>query len=81
MKYILKCGGVGKRMNNYSLPNPLNYINRKHIIEYAINNIPSHEIYIIYNIYLSEFNFEEIVINMFKTKKIFFSKIYHILSK
>ena len=25
MKYVLLCGGVGKRTNNYSLPKPLNY--------------------------------------------------------
>ena len=66
------CGGIGKRMNNYSLPKPLNYINGKYMIEIIIDNIPSEEIYIIYNIYLKEFNFEEIVINLFKTKKIHF---------
>ena len=75
MKYILLCGGIGKRCNNYSLPKPLNYINGKYMIEYIIKNIPSNELYIIYNIYLKEYNFEEIVINLFKTKKIFFSYI------
>lgn len=75
MKYILLCGGIGKRCNNYSLPKPLNYINGKYMIEYIIKNIPSNELYIIYNIYLKEYNFEEIVINLFKTKKIFFCYI------
>ena len=75
MKYILLCGGIGKRCNNYSLPKPLNYINGKYMIETIIDNIPSNEIYIIYNIFLSEYNFEEIVINLFKNKKIYFSKI------
>lgn len=73
MKYILLCGGVGKRNNNYSLPKPLNYINGKHMIQYTIENIPSNEVYIIYNIYLDKYNFKEIVVNLFKTKIIHFS--------
>lgn len=75
MKYILLCGGIGKRCNNYSLPKPLNYINGKYMIEYIIENIPSNQIYIIYNICLKEYNFEEIVINLFKPKKLYFSPI------
>lgn len=75
MKYILLCGGIGSRLNNYSLPKPLNYINGKHMIEYIIENIPSDIIYIVYNIYLKEYNFEEIIINIFKNKKIYFSCI------
>ena len=75
MKYVLLCGGIGKRINNYSLPKPLNYINGKYMIEYIIENIPNNEIYIVYNIFLQQYNFEEIVINLFKTKKIYFSTI------
>lgn len=75
MKYILLCGGIGKRCNNYSLPKPLNFINGKHMIERIIKNIPSEEIYIIYNIFLEEYSFEEIVKNLFKEKKIHFSKV------
>jgi capsule biosynthesis phosphatase len=75
MIYILLCGGIGKRMDNYSLPKPLNYINGKHMIEIIINNIPSDTIYIIYNVYLKEFNFEEIVLHLFKNKQIYFSEI------
>jgi len=75
MKYILLCGGIGKRCNNYSLPKPLNYINGKYMIEYIIENIPSNEIYIIYNIFLEEYNFEEIIINLFKNKKLHFCKV------
>lgn len=72
MKYILLCGGLGSRYNNYSLPKPLNYINGKHMIEFTIENIPSDEIYIIYNIFLDEYMFKEIVINLFKKKNILF---------
>ena len=67
MIYILLCGGIGSRNNNYSLPKPLNYIEGKHMIEYNIERIPSKEIYIIYNKVLQNYNFEEIIINKFKT--------------
>ena len=52
MKFVILCGGIGKRCNNYSLPKPLNFIQGKHMIEYVIENIPSNEVYIIYNILL-----------------------------
>ena len=74
MKYIILCGGI-KTEKDYSLPTPLNYINGKYMIEYIIDNIPSNEIYIFYNIFLEEYNFEEIVLNLFKEKTIYFSKI------
>jgi capsule biosynthesis phosphatase len=75
MKYILLCGGIGSRYNNYSLPKPLNYVYGKHMIEFIIENIPSDEIYIIYNIFLDEYNFKEIVVNKFKDKRIYFSRV------
>ena len=75
MKYIILCGGIGKRNNQYSLPKPLNYINGKHLIEYIIESIPSNEIYIIYNIGLNNYNFKEIVLNKFKNHKIHFSQV------
>jgi NDP-sugar pyrophosphorylase family protein len=73
MKYIILCGGINE--SSYSLPKPLNYIHGKYMIEYIIENIPSKDIYIFYNIFLEEYNFEEIVINLFKDKNIYFSKI------
>jgi capsule biosynthesis phosphatase len=78
MKYILLCGGIGSRYNKYSLPKPLNYIEGKHMIEFIIENIPSDEIYIIYNIFLDEYNFKEIVINKFKNKIFHFSCIEYL---
>lgn len=75
MKYILLCGGIGKRCNGYSLPKPLNYIHGRHMIEYIIENIPSNEIYIVYNVFLDQFNFREIIINKFKNKVIHFSQV------
>jgi len=75
MKYIILCGGIGKETTNYSLPKPLNLIQGRHMIEYIIDNIPSNEIFIIYNILLDEYNFQEILINKCKPKKIHFSQI------
>ena len=64
MKYILLCGGIGKRNNQYSLPKPLNYINGKHLIEYLIESIPSNQIYIVYNSALDQYNFKEITVKV-----------------
>ena len=75
MKYILLCGGIGKKNNQYSLPKPLNYINGKHLIEYLIESIPSNEIYIVYNTILDNYNFKEIIINKFKLKTVYFSSL------
>ena len=75
MKYIILCGGIGKRLTNYSLPKPLNLVQGRHMIEYVIDNIPSNEIFIIYNIFLDEYNFQEILINKCKSKKLHFSQI------
>ena len=75
MKYIILCGGIGKRNKQYSLPKPLNYINGKHLIEYIIESIQSNEIYIIYNIGLNNYNFKEIIINKFKNHKLYFSQV------
>lgn len=75
VKFIILCGGIGKRNNNYSLPKPLNYINSRHMIEYIIEQIPLSDVYIIYNIALAQYNFEEIIINRAKTKKFHFAQV------
>ena len=90
MKYIILCGGIDKQptsssshsqasqqasRSSPSLPSPLNYIQGRHMIEYVIDNIPSNEVYIIYNIFLDEYNFQEILINKCKSKRLFFSQI------
>lgn len=76
--YVLLCGGIGKRNENYSLPKPLNMINGKHLIEYVINDIPSDNIHVIYNYILKRFNFEYIVRNLFKSKTFSFYCIDYI---
>jgi capsule biosynthesis phosphatase len=45
------------------------------MIEYIIKSIPSNEIHIIYNIFLNEYNFKQIVINLFKQKTIYFYEV------
>jgi hypothetical protein len=45
------------------------------MIEYIIDKIPSNDIFIIYNIFLDEYNFQEILINKCKYKKLYFSQI------
>lgn len=65
MKYIIVCDET-----------PLHFIEGRHRIEAIINDIPSDEIYIIYNIALDEYNFQEIVINKCKQVSLFhFSQI------
>jgi capsule biosynthesis phosphatase len=73
MKYIILCGGIGKQ--TATLPKPLNFIQGRHMIEYVIDVIPSNEVFIIYNIFLDEYNFQEILINKCKSKKFHFSQI------
>jgi capsule biosynthesis phosphatase len=76
MKYIILCGGIGKQTaRQHSLPKPLNFIQGRHMIEYVVDNIPSNEVFIIYNIFLDEYNFQEILINKCKSKKFHFSQI------
>ena len=75
MKYIILCGGIGIRVNNYSLPKPLNFIKGRHLIEYIIDSLNTNEIYIVYNKILDIYNFEEIIINKYKNKVFYFSQI------
>ncbi len=65
------CGGNGKRLDNYSLPKPLNLINGKPMIYYTLSQIPDEikTINFIVNKNLQNYNFNEIVINLFPTKK------------
>jgi capsule biosynthesis phosphatase len=48
------------------------------MIEYIVENIPVGDIYIIYNIALAEYNFEEIIINRVKNKKIYFAQVEYL---
>lgn len=80
MKLVILCGGIGSRMKDYSLPKPLNMIYGKPAIYYVLKNIPEDvkDLYFIYGIHLKEYNFEEIIINLFKTKKCHFSCVEYL---
>jgi capsule biosynthesis phosphatase len=71
--YIL-CGGNGTRLDNYSFPKPLNMIYGKPSIYYCLEKIPENivELHFIVSPHLKIFNFENIVINLFKNKKCIF---------
>ena len=78
MKYVLLCGGIGKRCNGYSLPKPLNMVNGKYMIEYIIGSIPSKTVYIIYNVFLDTFHFREIIVNLFKSHTFHFAEVEYL---
>jgi len=77
MKLYVLCGGSGERMKSYSFPKPLNMIYGKPLIHYSLNNIPASftEIHFIYSSHLSEYNFEEVVLNTFKKRACKFTRI------
>ena len=64
MKYFILCD-----------EKPLEFFKGRHRIETIIEDIPSDEIFIIYNIFLDYYNFKEIVINKCKNKHHHFSHI------
>jgi capsule biosynthesis phosphatase len=74
---FILCGGNGKRMNEYSFPKPLNMINGKPLIYYTLSKLPHEikELNFIVGSHLLEYNFNEIVINLFPKIKCNF---YHL---
>jgi capsule biosynthesis phosphatase len=73
MKVIVLCGGSGTRLEDYSLPKPLNMIYGKPSISHALASIPVDTLHFIVAPHLRKYNFEEVVINEFKTKTCIFS--------
>lgn len=71
LHFFILCGGSGKRMNEYSFPKPLNMINGKPLIYYTLMRLPDevNELNFIVAPHLKKYNFCEIVINLFPTKK------------
>lgn len=67
MKYILLCGGSGKRLTlDTGFPKPLNHVLGIQSLEYILEGIPSNDIYIIINKDLKEYNFDTIVEHLTK---------------
>ncbi len=74
MIFYILCGGNGTRLDNYSLPKPLNMIYGKPSIYYCLEKLPKEvkELNFIVSPNLKQFNFDTIVINLFKDKKCIF---------
>jgi capsule biosynthesis phosphatase len=70
MKLYILCGGSGERLKSYSYPKPLNMIYGKPSIYYSLQYIPSSfkTFHFIYSSHLCEYNFENIIINLFKDR-------------
>lgn len=77
MHVFILCGGKGTRMEDYSYPKPLNMIHGVPSITYCLQDIPAEctTLHFIVAPHLYCYNFEEIVINQFKTKCCLFHKI------
>jgi dTDP-glucose pyrophosphorylase len=74
MNIIIPIGGKGERFKNlYSQPKPLIKIFNKEMIFYVIDNLilnDDDEIFIIYNKYLDDYHFEDLLKNKYKNIKI-----------
>jgi len=70
MRLVILCGGIGERMKGYSFPKPLNMIHGKPAIAFSLANIPEafRCFHFIYSSHLKEYNFEEIVVNLFSNR-------------
>lgn len=67
MHIFILCGGEGKRLNDYSLPKPLNMINGRPSIYYTLEKMPEYikNINFIVGQHLIKYNFENIIKSLF----------------
>lgn len=77
MHIFILCGGNGTRMEDYSLPKPLNMIYGRPALSYCLEKLPAHvsTLQFIVAPHLYDYNFEEIVINLFKDRKCIFHRL------
>ena len=77
MIVIILCGGSGTRLEDYSLPKPLNLINGSPAIFYTLNNLPNtiDTIHFIVAPHLINYNFDTIVTNEFRSKTCIFHNL------
>lgn len=68
MRIVVMCGGSGTRLQDYSLPKPLNLIHAKPAITYVLKNIPFDEIDFVVAPHLVPFEFESTIRLHFKHK-------------
>jgi capsule biosynthesis phosphatase len=74
MIVIVLCGGLETQLEDYSFPKPLNMIYGKPAISFCLEKLPESvdTIHFVVAPHLIKYNFAEIVINEFKTKKCIF---------
>lgn len=79
MILVVLCGGAGTRMLEYSFPKPLNMIWGKPAISYTLKNIPDHikTIHFVVAPHLQKYNFNEVVTNLFRSKKCVFHNLHY----
>lgn len=77
MKVIILCGGSGTRLEDYSLPKPLNMIHGRPSIAYCLQNLPGEisTLHFIVAPHLYKYNFEEVVRAQFKGRDCVFHPI------
>ena len=65
MRYILLCGGKGKRLEGLDLPKPLCLVRGKSILYHTLDSLPKEivDITIIYTNYLNKYQFKNTVIH------------------
>jgi capsule biosynthesis phosphatase len=64
MYCVVLCGGLSTRLQNYSLPKPLNFIQGKPFVYYFFQTLPAYikDIIFIYNSFLEDrYNFESLI--------------------
>lgn len=66
--FVVLCGGLGTRMPAQGLPKPLTLINARPMLAHALAAMPAHvaEVLFVYGAHLRGYNFEEVVINLFR---------------
>jgi len=77
MKIFILCGSSGERTHSYSFPKPLNMIYGKPAVYYSLKDIPAKfkSFHFIYAKHLCEYNFEQVVLSLFKDRNCSFKCI------
>jgi len=75
MVFVVLCGGLGTRMAQGTFPKPLTPILGSPSIKFALQHVAptQKELIFIYASHLSVYNFEEVILNLFKMCKITFT--------
>ena len=68
---VVLCGGSGTRMSQDSLPKPLTLMMAQPVLAHALRAVAPlvPEILFVYSRHLASFNFEQVVVNLFKSTR------------